>query len=597
MNPLEEIKSKLDITEVLGEYISLKPAGSNLRALCPFHHEKTPSFMVSPEKQIWHCFGCQKGGDIFGFVMEMEGLSFSEALKQLAHKAGVVLRRDDFSDSSKRNKSLDILATAKEYYQRQMLLNGPIKDYLKSRGLNEKTVREWQIGYSPNSFDDLLNFLKKKGYSDEEIFLAGLSQKKEGSGRYYNRFRDRIMFPINDPSGLTIGFTARINPQGANAEMEKMGKYINSPQTSVYDKSRALFGLDKAKRAIKDQDLAIVVEGQMDAITAQSRGFQNTVASSGTALTFSQVKLLKRYSQNLALAFDADSAGQIAADRGIAEALAQEMNVLVIVIPEGKDPDECLRQHPEKWSLAVEQAKPVLEYYFEKITHGVNLQEISQKKIIIPKMLAMISKVKNNIEADHWLKKLSAQTNYDETVLREDLANIRKNIKENKPETIETDERFAQKSRAEKMAELLLSLVLKKPEFLDYVVNNFLPECLSNELLRQFYNTLIIYYNTNQSLDYAGLRSELSSRALDQAELLDTLSLLADKDFAEADALTIKAEIIKLVVGLKHDYYKTRMSQIESDLDQVEAENDQATAAKLMEELRELSAKIKELNL
>ncbi|HNX10887.1 MAG TPA: DNA primase, partial [bacterium] len=339
MNPLEEIKSKLDITEVLGEYINLRPAGSNLRALCPFHHEKTPSFMVSPEKQIWHCFGCQKGGDIFGFVMEMEGLNFVEALKQLAHKAGVTLQKNDWEDSSKRNKLIDVLSAAKEFYQRQMLGNNNIKNYLKGRGLDEKSVKEWQVGYSPNSFDDLINHLKKKGYSDEDIFLSGLSQKKEGAGRYFNRFRDRIMFPINDAAGLTVGFTARVNPQTVNPEMEKMGKYINTPQTAVYDKSRVLFGLDKARREIKDQDLAIVVEGQMDAITSQSRGFKNTVASSGTALTFGQVKLLKRYTNNLALAFDADAAGQIAADRGIVEALAQEMNVKIIIIPQGKDPD------------------------------------------------------------------------------------------------------------------------------------------------------------------------------------------------------------------------------------------------------------------
>jgi len=596
MNTLEEIKSKLDVVEVLSEYLALKPAGGNWRALCPFHHEKTPSFMISPEKQIWHCFGCQKGGDIFTFVMEMEGLTFGEALKQLAHKAGVTLKKEDYRESSKRNNLIDVLSAAKEYYQRQMFKNEVIKNYLKSRGLDEKTVREWQIGYSPDSFDDLLINLRQKGYSDEDIFLSGLSQKKEGSTRYYNRFRDRIMFPINDISGLTVGFTARVNPRSSRPEMEKMGKYINSPQTAVYDKSRILFGLDKARQAIKSQDLAIVVEGQMDVISCQARGFKNTVASSGTALTYNQVKLLKRYSNNLALAFDADQAGQIAADRGIVEALAQEMNVKVIIIPQGKDPDECVRQDPELWQQAVLEAQPVLEYYFNKITSGVDLSDVSQKRIVVPKMLDLIAKVKNSIEADHWLKKLAAKTNTEEAVLRENLANIRKNIKEVKPRFDPVYQPILELSRDQKMAELLLSLLLKEPQFLEYTVNNLLPDYLPTASLRQFYNQLIIYYNTNQSLDYQGLRANFLNQAEALIDLLDTLSLLADKDFATAEALTIKAEIIKLVVGLKHEYYKKEMNQLEADLAQAETEVDQEKARQLLEKLKELSGKIKDLN-
>ncbi|MFA4942903.1 MAG: CHC2 zinc finger domain-containing protein, partial [Patescibacteria group bacterium] len=216
MNPSEEIKSKLDITEVLGEYLSMKPAGSNLRAACPFHQEKTPSFMISPEKQIWHCFGCGKGGDIFGFVMEMEGLSFSEALRFLAPKAGVVLRQEDSTETSKRSRLLDILEIARDYYHLQLFKNENIKNYLKTRGLNEETVRDFKIGYSPDSWDDIINILKQKKYSAEEIFLAGVSAKKEGTAKYYNRFRDRIMFPINNVSGQTIGFSARVNPANTN---------------------------------------------------------------------------------------------------------------------------------------------------------------------------------------------------------------------------------------------------------------------------------------------------------------------------------------------------------------------------------------------
>ena len=324
MNQAEEIKSKLDIVEVIREYVQLKPVGVNFTARCPFHRERTPSFVVSPERQIWRCFGCGKGGDVFSFVMEIEGLNFIEALRQLAPKAGVQLRSYNPQETSRRNRLLDAADLAAKYYHK-VLLETPeaagARQYLQQRGLKPETIAEWQIGYSRESWDDLFNFLKAKGFSEQEIFLAGLSVKKEQGVGYYNRFRGRIMFPINDAAGNPVGFSARVSPE--REATERMGKYINSPQTQIYDKSKILFGLDKAKNFIREAETAMVVEGQMDALSSHQAGFKNAVASSGTALSGDQIKLLKRYADNVLFAFDVDTAGQIAAERGIEQALGQ----------------------------------------------------------------------------------------------------------------------------------------------------------------------------------------------------------------------------------------------------------------------------------
>jgi len=598
MNPSEEIKSKLDITEVLGEYLSLRPAGGNLRAICPFHQEKTPSFMVSPEKQIWHCFGCGRGGDIFGFVMEMEGLNFSEALRLLAPKAGVTLKREELQESSKRSRLLEIVDLARDYYHLQLFKNESIKNYLKNRGLNEETVRQFKIGYSPESWDDVISLLKQKKYSDEEIFLAGLSAKKEGTAKYYNRFRDRIMFPISDVAGQAIGFSARVNPQNTNPELEKMGKYINSPQTSIYDKSRVLFALDKAKQAIKQSNLAIVVEGQMDAISSHQHNFKNTVASSGTALTAEQIKLLKRYTNNVALAFDADNAGQIAADRGIKEAMAAELDIKVIIIPGGKDPDEAIKNNPAEWERAVATAQPMMEYYFAKTLAESDLTQAAGKRQAAKKILEMINKFNNKIEIDHWLRRLSEKIDIGEEVLRETINTLRKPVEVKYTKKVSLSDRIdTRQSREEKLSELLLSLILKYPDFVAYVANNLAPEQLEGLHNRLFYNQVIIYYNTNKALDYRSFRGHLESQDPNLARQLDTLSFLADKDFAEIDLALIKGEIIKIILALKKSSLKNRLAEIEKQIALAEKNNDSQKSSDLMSEMKLLTEESKGLDI
>jgi DNA primase len=617
MNISDEIKSRLDIVEVIRDYIQLKPAGINFRALCPFHREKTPSFMVSPEKQIWHCFGCQEGGDIFSFVMKMEGISFVEALRLLAPKAGVRLESHDPKTASQRNRLLDILELSSKYYYKILTESGQAKaarEYLIERGLTEETIEEWQIGCSPDSWDDLIIFLKSKGYNENEIFLAGMSVKKEGTNRFYNRFRGRIMFPVFDASGNVVAFSARVSPE-KEAE-EKMGKYINSPQTMIYDKSKILFGLDRAKLEIKKQDLAIIVEGQMDVITAHQHGFKNVIASSGTALTAEQVALLKRYSQNIALAFDMDEAGGLAAERGIAQAMQAEMNIKVIEIAGGKDPDECIKRNPDAWKEAVARAKPMMQYYFDKTFAGLDLDRVEGKREAVKILLPVIAKLGNMIERDFWLKKLSQKIDVAENYLREALGDAKRRQSRrggtprdaNYSDAANNPDISARQSREEKLSELLLALMLKFPSLIEYAANYISGDQIEGSVNRCIYRNLIIYYNktindrAQEEINYQDFKNWLeqnnqtSPQSASEEQFLGRLMLLADKDFYNYSQEQAQNEIIKIAAILKRRYLAGRLKEITKLIAQIEKENQSDERLKdLMEEFKALSEEIQEV--
>lgn len=605
MGQAEEIKSKLDIVEVIREYVPVKAVGANFQALCPFHNEKSPSFVISPDKQIWHCFGCGRGGDVFSFVMEKEALGFMETLRILAPKAGVTLKYENPEAYSERNRYLDILELAGKYYNH--LLNQPFgkaaKEYLIKRGLSENNIKDWQLGYSPDAWDSLYKFLKTrplsgKKYTDEEIFAAGLITKKEGGRGYYDRFRDRIMFPIWDINNNLIAFTARINPE--KEKTEKMGKYINSPQSKVYDKSRVLFALNKAKNAIRKEDLVIVVEGQMDAISCHIHNFSNVVASSGTALTSEQVALIKRFTGNVALSFDMDDAGQMAADRGIKEVLAAELNLKIIVLPYGKDPDECLKNNPDNFKKAISEAKPMLGYYLEKISAGLDLSQVDNKKIITQKMLDMISLVNNSLERDFWLKKLSDLVEVKENILRESLEKkTLKNSVINKPGegAGNKTERKLGPSREERLSELLLSIMIRFPELITYVLSNLEPEFLADEANESFYRNLIIYYNKAATLDYEHFRLYLEEDGAGAEKNLDKLILLGEKDFYSHDLNEAKNEAIKIIIDLKKSGWQKKIKKLEKNIARAEKDGRREELELLMNELKNLTDQIKEINL
>jgi len=604
MSQSDEIKSRLDIVEVIRSYIQVKAVGANFQALCPFHREKSPSFVISPEKNIWHCFGCGKGGDVFSFVQEMEGIGFVEAMRLLAPKAGITLTTFEKNDFSKRNRLLDILESATRYFEKHLESDAGkyFRDYLNERGLSEETIKDWRIGFAPDSWDNLILRLKelpkneKIHFTDQEIFSAGLSVRKEGVNHYYNRFRDRIMFPITDINSNVIAFTARVNPKVEHNE-KVGGKYINSPQTELFDKSRVVFGLDKAKIAIKKEDLAIVVEGQMDAIMNHQHGFKNVVASSGTALTAEQLTVIKRYTNNLALAFDMDAAGQMAADRGIKEAMALDFNISVIVLKDGKDAAECLKKNPEEWKQAVSEARPMMEYYLDKLTAEFDPRTATGSKELTKRALKMIANFSSNIEINFWLRKVAEIIGAPEQSVRDELKKINPTPGASSSTNVVTPKAPASEpmDRQELMSELTLALALRSSNLIPYLTTKLEPEFLKGNGKISFYKDLIIYYNKSGSFDYEDFRNFLVSQNEKQENLLDLLILLGEKDFYSLSETEIKGEIVKSIVELKKYYYQERIKSIQRELSEAEKNGQEELVQQLMNDFKDFTDRLREI--
>ncbi len=598
----DEIKSRLDIIEVIGEYLQLRQAGTNWRASCPFHNEKTPSFMVSRDKQIWHCFGCGEGGDVFGFVMKIEGVEFPEALRILAQKAGVVLKRQDPALVNQRTRLLDLLDSAARFYHRflrEAPEAAPARDYLKERKLTEETVDDFFLGYAPDAkqsgWETLIKFLIQKGYSDNEIFLAGLSVKKERGVGFYDRFRGRIIFPIRDVHGAIVGFTARVLPQFDDGQL---GKYINTPQTMVYNKSQILYGLDRAKSEIRKQDLAVMVEGNMDVIASHQAGVTNVVASSGTALTTEQIKLIKRYSNNLAIAFDTDPAGETAAERGIEAALAAGLNIRVVIVPQGKDPDECIKKDPADWIEAIQRARSIMDYYFEKTLARADLSQVEDKKKVAKILLGVIAKIPDGVEQTHWLQKLSELLKVPEQILREAIVREDRRSSQSAPIAKPEIETKVNRDRGLELGRRLLGLLIKFPKHLEYVVNRLEPEAVNDPRLQDIYKELVIYYTESGELGFVSeeLKQLLAEKNQILANFVDVLEMLIEKEFSEFDSEAIAAEITKCVRYLKQNFILREIKQIEEEIKTAEKNSDQSRLSELLKEFNQLTEELVKLN-
>lgn len=402
----EEVRARLNIEDVIGEYVQLKRAGRNFKGLSPFSGEKTPSFMVSPDKHIWHDFSSGKGGDVFSFVMEVEGVDFREALNILARKAGVDLSmyqsKSGRDFAKKKKRLLEANELAAKYFQQSLLKNQHALEYVfKKRGLNKETVQDFRIGYAPSSGDGLVQFLARKGFSRNELSEAGLSNRFGG-----DLFRGRMTVPLMDGSGQVIGFTARIIIND-----DKAPKYLNTPQTLLYDKSRHVFGLHLAKEAIRKEDYAVVVEGNLDVVSSHQAGVRQVVATAGTAMTEQHMRALVRLSGNIRLSYDGDKAGLAATERTIPIAANAGAELSIITLPEEfKDPDELIQKDPKAWEAATKNAQPAVDWVIEQYERRLDTSTASGKRDFSSAALEVVRRLPDPVEREHYLGVIAKKT-------------------------------------------------------------------------------------------------------------------------------------------------------------------------------------------
>lgn len=416
----EEVRSRLNIEDVIGEYVQLKRAGRNFKGLSPFSGEKTPSFYVSPDKNIWHDFSSNKGGDVFSFVMEVEGIDFRQALELLARKAGVDLSVYDTAGSQRiaqlKKRLFEAHRLAAQYYQQSLVQNQRALEYVfKKRALSKSIVQDFGIGYAPDRGDALVQFLTKKGFNKQELRQAGLVNRYDS-----DLFRGRMMIPLSDSTGQVIGFTGRIINDDPNAP-----KYLNTPQTLLYDKGRHVFGLAQAKEMIRQQDYSVVVEGNLDVVSSHQAGITGVVATAGTALTEHHLKALGRLSNNIRFAFDGDRAGLAATERAIPIAQEVGVDVTVISLPDdSKDPDELIKKDPALWQKAIDTAEPVVDWILRQYSKREDLNTAAGKRRYTTAAMNVIRALKDPVEQDHYLQLITTQTGSSLSALKDKLAGV-----------------------------------------------------------------------------------------------------------------------------------------------------------------------------
>lgn len=488
MDAVSEVRSRLNIEDVISEYVQLKRTGRNFKGLSPWTNEKTPSFVVSPEKQIWHDFSSGKGGDVFGFVMEMEGLDFRAALESLARKAGVDL--DQFSSPSAassgalKNRALEVLELAAKFYQKQLTVNNPALSYLlKDRGYTKQTLLTWRLGYSPNTGHALTDFLTKHGFTTDEMKRAGLSVLR--AGRPADMFRGRIMIPLCDGAGSVVGFTARMLAEEPNAP-----KYINTPSTIVYDKSRQVFGLHLAKEAIRKQNFVVVVEGNLDVIGSHQANVANVVASAGTAMTEQHLRALKRFTGDVRLSFDADKAGVAATERVIPLAQKVDVSLRIISIKDAKDPDELVKKDPKAWEKAIKDAAYAPDWLIERYRAESDLNTAAGKRAFTDALLNTIRRLSDPIEQEHYLKLIAKLTDTTIEAVKSKFSSEPVETKVLKRPKVTQTELDSEKIEYQRLQDHFLAMVLMQPK-LRILLSDCRPEFFSKEQARKVFEFLV----------------------------------------------------------------------------------------------------------
>ena len=599
---VEEIKAKIEIVPLISEYVQVKKTGASFMAKCPFHGEKTASMHVSPDKQMWYCHGCGEGGDIFGFIMRIEGLDFKEALRHLARKAGVTLSAEDAKASTERQTLIAANTMAAKYWH-QVLLKAPqaevARQYVAKRGLSQETLEDFLIGFSPDSWDATLNVLKERQFTEEQLQKAGLVTKSEKTKGFFDRFRGRLMFPIRDAQGNVVGFTARVMPGPDGKDPKDEAKYINTTETPVYSKSRILYGLDLARRDMKKLDLAVVVEGNMDVIASHQAGVKNVVGSSGTSFTEEQLKMIKRFASRLTLSFDNDSAGEIAARRSIDAAVAAGFAVRILRIPEGagKDPDDCIRKDPAIWQKAIADAIPFMEWYLALIRERTDFKNPDATREASQSFLREVAKLQAPVERSHWIRASAELFNTPESALFEEVQRlVGKPVAAQpsrgavSPATATPVKKLVQKTRDQIVSQHILALIFQYPMLAQAAFNALTPEMISEDF-RELYRDFAVAYDDSRQrgLEPGPYRQTLlRAENREAADRVAFLELLAEKEYQDLGQDARRDVLARLIGELKQLHKSRRQRELTHAMQVAEKAQDMATIELIQQQLNEL---------
>ena len=583
MDAVEEVKSRLSIEDVIGEYVALKRAGRNWKGLSPFSNERSPSFVVSPEKQIWHDFSSGKGGDMFSFVMEVEGLDFKATLDLLARKAGIDL--EQFRGASggakgpDKNRLHQLLDLSTKFYQVQFSQNKIALEYVfKKRQFTKETALEWRLGYSPNNGTALVHFAQSKGFNNEEIKQAGLS-----SQRYHgvaDMFRGRLMIPLQDAQGQVIGFTARLLDDDPEAP-----KYINTPQTVLYDKSRHVYGLHLAKETIRKTKFVVIAEGNLDVIASHQAGVRQVVATAGTALTEPHLKALSRFTGDIRLSFDADKAGLAATERAIPIASRVKVSLSIITIPSGKDPDELIKQDPAAWPAAIAKNQYALDWLIERYSKLLDTTSAEGKRKFSDVLLPVVRSLSDAVERDHYLNLIAKTIEVNRSALEQKFASM-----------VGDEPALRRKQIKLTPAELNKASIEEQR-----VQDNFLALMLLRPTLREFLTimtTKMFYSEQAQGLaeflreqpDFYG-RPEEAPELKNFADYVKIESLLYEELYQGLELNELHYEAARLQTRLIEQYVKKQKQNLASLLNGA----DDATVDRLLTEVKNYDALLKQV--
>lgn len=574
MDAVSEIKSRLSVEDVVAQYIKLKRTGKNYKGLSPFTNEKTPSFVVSPEKQIWHDFSSGRGGDMFTFVEEVEGLDFRGALELLARQAGVDLDQYKTSPGKKgpdKQRLESALDLATKFYQQQLKANHEALDYLiRKRNFKKETLLEFRLGYSPDTTNGLTNFLLDRGYSEIELLAVGLSVRRRTG--VSDMFRGRIMIPLCDSFGKVIGFTARLLRDQPDAP-----KYINTPATVLYDKSRHIFGLHQAKPAIRDKKYSVLVEGNMDVIASHQAGQKQVVATAGTALTIQQLKTLGRFSDDVRLAFDQDRAGIEATERALPLASQADVSLRVVIIKEGKDPDELIRNDPKKWQSAIDDSDYAMDWLFAYYQNQLNLENIQDKRKFSDIIIGVLRGVSDPVEQNHYLRLMSEVLDVSEESLSKKLAS-NNNQKRQMLRTTKSTEQKISKSESEraKIIDHLVCLALMMPGTRGYL-ELISPQMLISTEQRAVLEFLVKNPSFDGSLDKA-------KELLEITDYVKILSLQFEELYGTVDTLELQFEAARLRTRIIEYYVREQKKLLVKKLSDTDKDSQRA----ILKEVKEL---------